>query len=192
MRQFKGPDRKAPRFRQKTFSLLNDDFYKAYKAKNPHSQIDVKTFKSVIEGFNKKMLQAVLDNRDGVELPESLGYVFIGSCKTPKKENIDYKKSTELGQIVYKRNLGSDGYLAKIFYTNYTTKYNFANKQLWSFKGVREFTNAVSKVYSEEWPKYIVVEDYQKVSALFKSYKHREKSESKTVIPENYNEFELD
>ena len=82
--------------------------------------------------------------------------------------------------------------MAKIFYTNYITKYNFANKQLWTFKGVREFTNAVSKTYAEEWPKYIVVEDYQKVSALFKSYKHREKSDKKTVIPEDYNEFEID
>lgn len=192
MKQFKGPDRTAPRFRQTILNVLDNKLYDRYKAKNPSTKINSETFKAVIKSFNIKLSEAAIENRDGIELPESLGYVFIGSCKSPKKENLDYKKSTELGTFVYKRNLGSDGYLAKIFYTNYRTKYNFANKKLWTFKGVREFTNAVSKTYAEEWPKYIVVEDYQKVSALFKSYKHREKSDKKTVIPEDYNEFEID
>jgi|LauGreDrversion4_2_1035121.scaffolds.fasta_scaffold00413_5 hypothetical protein len=192
MKVFKGPDKKAPRYRQSSLSILNEDLYNKYKLKNPHSKIDNEKFKAIIGSFNQKLREAVVENRDGVELPEGLGYVFLGSCKSPKKENLDYKKSTELGQFVLKRNLNSDGYLAKIFYTNYASKYNFANKKLWAFKGAREFTNAVSKAYAENWPKYIVVEDYQLVSSLFRQSTKSFIVKKGTPIPDNYNEFDLD
>ena len=38
----------------------------------------------VIKSFNGKVWEGVIDNRNGIELPESLGYLFIGSCPPSK------------------------------------------------------------------------------------------------------------
>lgn len=44
-------------------------------------------------------------------------------------------------------NLDTDGKLAKIFYTNLSTKYRFKNRELWQFKAVRQFKRTVAEVY---------------------------------------------
>ena len=55
---------------------------KEFKEKKPlYSDIDNVKLKKIIKLYNIKSLEAVIENRDGVELPDSLGYLFIGTCK---------------------------------------------------------------------------------------------------------------
>lgn len=188
-------DRSAPRFKPTSVGLLNQEFIDSFKEKFPqYANVPSDLLKKIVESFNGKMWQGVIDNRDGVELPEGLGNIFIGSCK-PAKANVNYKASNELGERIMNRNMKTDGYIAKIFYTNYEAKYKFRFRRMWKFKGVRQFTNGVSVTYSEEWPRYLVIEDYMKISSLFRYNRKTEimnKKVEDTVIPDTYNEFDLD
>jgi len=185
-----------PRFRQSAVALLNLDVFSKFLEKHPeHSSYTMEQFKTIVETYNGMLQQGVMDNRDGIELPEGLGNMFIGSCKPTIRPNVDAGKSAKIGQKVMNRNLATDGYVCKIFYSNYESKFKFQHRDLWKFKGVRQFTRTVSKVYREDWPKYIVIEEYMKIASLIRKQKKNEKIErlKATNVPnQNYNEFDLD
>ena len=192
-KQYKKPDLNAPRYRPTKLNLTNVDFYNRFIQDNPkHNQLTINQFKDVIKTFNGKIWEAVINERDGVQLPEQLGYIFIGSCPR-KKSNVDYKKSEEYGVILQNQNWESDQYLAKIFYTNFETKYRFKNHELWGFKGLRDFTRAVGQAYPKQWKKYIQVDNKLKISRLFRMEKFKQfKTEETAELLKNYDEFNLD
>lgn len=185
-----------PRFRQTALSLLNSKLYFEFLKKYPeHSQNSQESFEKIVNTYNALIQDVVVNERDGVELPEGLGYIFIGSCKPTIKENVDMSKSKQVGKKVMNRNLGTDGYVCKIFYTNYESKFKFAHRNLWKFKGARHFTRHVSKVYREDWPKYLVVEEYMKISSLVRKYQQEERRRKITEsrpVSDNYKEFDID
>jgi hypothetical protein len=192
-KQYKKPDLNAPRFRPKKLNLTNSDFHEQFIKDNPkHSGLSVNQFKEIIKVFNGKIWESVIDYRDGVELPEQLGYLFIGSCPR-KKSNVDFNKSQHYGVVLQNQNWESDDYLAKIFYTNFETKYRFKNHDLWGFKGVRDFTRSVGKTYPTEWKKYLVVDNFVKISRIFRIHKERDvrKVETEELL-KDYDEFNLE
>lgn len=192
-KQYKKPDLNAPRFRPKKLNLTNKKFYKSFIKENPkHAHITAEQFKQVIKEFNGMIWQSVIEHRDGVELPEQLGYIFIGSCPR-KKSNVDFKKSEHYGVVLQNQNWESDQYVAKIFYTNFETKYRFKHHELWGFKGVRDFTRSVGKTYPQEWKKYLQVDNLMKVSRLFRKEKFKEfkKNETEELL-KDYDEFNLE
>jgi len=192
-KQYKKPDLNAPRYRPTKLNLTNVDFYNRFIQDNPkHNQLTIDQFKDVIKTFNGKIWEAVINERDGVQLPEQLGFIFIGSCPR-KKSNVDYKKSEEYGVILQNQNWESDQYLAKIFYTNFETKYRFKNHELWGFKGLRDFTRAVGQAYPKQWKKYVEVDNKLKISRLFRMEKFKQfKTEETAELLKNYDEFNLD
>lgn len=195
IRSYNKADKKGPRFRQSGINLLNKDLYSEFYKKYPeYKKYSGDILREIVNTYNEFMYKAVIDHRDGIELPESLGYVFIGSCKAPIKKNIDYGKSNNLGVAIINRNLSSDSYLAKIFYTNFEQKYKFKHRRLWKFKGGRDFTKSVSAAYKEDWPKYVVVENYVKISSLYREakIKHKRMKKNNLPIPDMYNEFDID
>ena len=128
---FKKPDLNAPRYREKRIGLLNAKTYKEFKDKKPlYSDIDNVKLKKIIKLYNEKLWEAVVNNRNGVELPDSLGFLFIGTCKAAKTVNTNYALSKKYGKVLQNKNWESDGNLGKIFYTNYSTKYRFKNREL--------------------------------------------------------------
>jgi hypothetical protein len=193
MKTFKKPDLNAPRFRNKRKSVLTVDTLKKFKEKYPqYKDLDYPQFKKIIMTFNQTIVDGIIDSRGGVELPDGLGYIFIGSCPAAKKKNIDFKKSTEFGVEATHRNWDSDNKLMKIFYTNRNTKYPFRNKQVWAFKASKPFRKAASAVYKEEWTKYIEVAPTEKISARFdRNRKKARKKDLKPYIPEGYDEFNM-
>jgi len=150
-------------------------------------------FKQVINTFNGMIWENVVASRDGVELPEQLGYLFIGTCPARKKESVDYKKSMEYGVRIQNQNWESDNYLAKIFYTNFETKYRFKNHELWMFDAVRDFRRTVGKTYPLEWKKYVVVDNKKKISKIFRIHRYKAFKKNETaLLLEDYDEFNLD
>jgi len=192
MRTIKKPDLNAPRFREKRTSLLTLETLDKFKASNPkYKDLSYADFKNIIMVFNKKLVEGIIDNRNGVELPERLGVVFLGTCPPAKKKNIDFQKSHQYGVEATHRNWDSDNKLLKIFYTN-NTKYTFQNRQAWVFKPVRQFKRNASKAYRENWEKYIEVSPKEKISGMFQRYRRKEYVKNLTpVIPEGYDEFNL-
>ncbi len=192
-KQYKKPDLNAPRYRPKKLNLTNVNFYDKFIQEHPkYSGLTIEQFKEIISLFNGKIWETVVNERDGVQLPEQLGYIFIGSCPR-KKSNVDFDKSKKYGVILQNQNWESDQYTAKIFYTNYETKYRFKNHELWGFKGVRDFTRMVGKTYPTEWKKYIQMDNLVKASRLFR--KHKSENKKKVEVQDllkDYDEFNLD
>jgi hypothetical protein len=193
MKTIRKPDLNAPRFRESTSKVLTVDTFKKFIKENPkYKGMDYKLFKDTIKAFNGNIWQGVIDNRNGVELPEGLGYIFIGTCESSKKKNVDYKKSFEYGVEATHRNWDSDNKLCKIFYTNNNTKYPLSNKQVWSFTAVRQFKRSASSAYKEDWMKYIEVAPDNKISAMFTRHKRRQYMEKlNSQVPQDYDEFNM-
>jgi len=193
-KEYKKPDLNAPRFRPKKLNLTNVEFYNRFIEENPkYNTLTIEQFKDVIKTFNGLIWEGVINERDGVQLPEQLGYLFIGSCPKKKGENTDYKKSQHYGVKLQNQNWESDQYTAKIFYTNFETKYRFKNHDLWGFTGLRDFKRSVAKNYPKEWKKYIQVDNLLKISRLFRIEKERHTQKDETAeLLKNYDEFNLD
>jgi hypothetical protein len=193
MREMRSPDLNAPRYRAKCLDILKRDFYVSFRKTHPkYAHLSNKQIKEIISTVNGKIWQSVIDDRDGVELPEQLGYIFIGSCPAPKKENVNYHLSVELRKVIQHRNWESDQYLAKIFYTNSATKYRFTFSNLWGFSPVRQFSRTVAKHYPENFNRYLHVEDYKKINAVFRRKVFKLDMQNKDKIAlETYNEFDL-
>lgn len=189
---FKKPDLNGPRFRSKRVNVLNNELFKQFKEKFPeHDDISLQLFKSIVLGYNRELVQGIKNHRDGIELPEGLGYIFMGTCPRPStqdgKKNIDFAKSVELGVAVAHQNWDSDNKLMKIFYTNHQAKYKISNKEIWAFKLSKPNRKELSDHYKGNYAKYPVIESDQKISAMFEA--HRRKHYAGEHTPESYNEF---
>ncbi len=166
---FKKPNLKGPRYREKRLGLLNKKTISEFKDKKPlYSSIDSSKLKRIIKLYNQNLWNGVIDNRDGVELPDSLGFLFIGTCPTLKTVNTNYQLSGQYGKVIQNKNWETDGKIAKIFYTNYTTKYRFKNRELWGFVACRDFKRSVAKNYPENWNKYPIMKNKYRVAFLYK------------------------
>jgi hypothetical protein len=190
---YKAADLKAPRFRQEGFNVLNKEFFDKFKEKySKHSKVTESTIKKVVKKFNETLYETVIDTRDGVQLPEGLGHIFIGACQATKKTNIDFVKSKKYGITVNNKNWESDGKLAKIFYTCNASKYRYAFRECWSFVGCRNFKRSVAKTFPENWTMYVSIDSSTKMKKAYtglvlKAIRDRKlQSEIK-----DYNEFDL-
>lgn len=190
---FNKPNVTDPRFRPEVHQMIDQDFFKRFKEKYPkYKNVDNGTLKKVIKQFNNKFWETVIDNRDGVQLPEGLGYLFVGTCQTSKKTNIDFGKSNKYGVVVTNTNWNTDGKLAKIFYTNYANKYKFVNRDCWAFVACRNFKRSLARTYPETWMNYVQVDPMKKIRKMFQGVilkDMRKRSEGKKL--EDYNEFDL-
>lgn len=193
MRTYKKPDLNAPRYRPSKLNFTNLGFYNKFIEEHPiYAFLTYEKFKEVIKTFNGKIWETAIQDRDGIELPEQLGFIFIGTCPRAVKENVDYKKSEHYGKAVQNQNWESDQYIAKIFYTSFEIKYSFKHHDMWGFVGLRDFKRTVAKVYPTDWKKYVVVDDVVRTSRIFRKYKLRDVKKVETdILLENYDEFNL-
>jgi hypothetical protein len=193
LKEFRKPDLNAPRFRPKKLNILNQDFYHKFLRENPkYRYLSYDKVKRIVTTMNGMIYQTVIDKRDGVELPEQLGYIFIGTCPRKVSDNPDMVKSQMYGHMIQNKNWESDQYVAKIFYTNFETKYRFAFHEMWGFQGVRDFKRTVAKTYPTEWKKYVMVDNLQKVSKLFRTHRYKEFKKKETINQlEFYDEFDF-
>jgi hypothetical protein len=194
MKTFNQPDLNAPRFRPKRYNILNNEFCKRFRDDNPkYNHLSNDQIKDIVKTGNGHIWRSTIDHRDGIEFPEQLGYLFIGTCPRKKTDNIDYVKSLEYGRKLQNQNWESDQYVAKIFYTNYETKYRFRFHELWGFQGVRDYKRTIAATYQQDWKKYIQVDNMQHISRLFRTLKNRETRKRETATSlETYDEFLLD
>jgi hypothetical protein len=193
MREFKKPDVTAPRFRPETKNVLSKEFFNLFKEKYPkYKEIDNKDLRKIIKKFNQVVFQTVIENRDGVQLPEQIGWLFIGTCQQSKKENVDYAKSLKYGVRVTNKNWDSDGKLAKIFFSNHALKHKIKNREFWSFIACREFKRSVAKSYPENWQMYVEVSPKIKLQWAYSRtiYKNLQNKKTANTL-QNYNEFDL-
>lgn len=159
------PDKKAPRFKRATYSPLNIELFKRFRKAHPNSPIDTwAKFRSLVIAGNDIYRQFVVTNRNGIELPNQIGNMFIGACPRKKDDNPDAILSQRLGIKVQNKNWETSQYLCKIFYSSYMTKYKFPLRKYWYFKAARVFKQESSKSFLTNWNYYIKVSPFQKLS----------------------------
>lgn len=169
LRDFKAPNVKGPRYRPPSLNLLKKDFYELTRKSNVLLKgLTNQQIKAIIQTANGIMQQAVLERRDGVELPEQLGYLFLGAVPATKDRNVDYKRSIELKKLVHHQNWETDNLSCKLFYTNYAARYRFKFHELWQFTPVRQFKKAASKAFLADYTKYVKTDNLLKVSRLYR------------------------
>ena len=148
--------------------------------------------RKIIKRFNQVVYQTVIDNRDGVQLPEQIGWLFIGTCQQSKKDNVDFAKSRKYGVKVSNNNWETDGKLAKIFFTNYAPKHKMKNREFWGFVACREFKRAVAKSYPENWNMYVQVLPKAKIDKVYNSIIYKDfLTKVNNNALKSYNEFDL-
>lgn len=194
MQQFRKPDLSAPRYRVRKKNLITDNYVSDFYEKYPNlKKYNKKDIRDIIKLFNGILWNDIIENRDGVELPESLGYVFVGSCPSVKKENVDYAKSIKYGIKVTHKNYDTDGHLGKIFFSNYSAKYKLKDRSIWSFSGSRVFKRTVTKKFKEDWKKYIVIDNTIRISKMYLNAKSKTYNDKIINDPNNkFNEFNLE
>jgi len=193
VKQARKPDLTAPRFRLSVYNTVNKDCYEHIRKEVPELKgLSDKQIKSFLTDCNGLIWESVIELRDGIELPEQLGTVFIGTCQPKVRKNVDFKKTLEYLQVIQHRNWESDNYIAKIFYTNYSSKYRFKHHELWGFTPIRQFKRAVAKTFPENWKRYMQIDHTLKISALYRKQKAKEYFKKKTQEDlQTYNELEI-
>ncbi len=197
-RKFNAPDLHAKRFRINKFSLLDKRNYRAFmtgfkKAFPEHKKYKATEISKTIKEFHQYCCDTAIRERDGIQLPEHLGWIFIGTCQPAYRRNVNMALSKEYGVNLANRNFESDSYLAKIFYSNYNNKYLFKNRKYWTFKGAREFTRKVSKEYPENWQRYVKIDRSRLVSKQYKiNVINQKRMKQEKNLLTDYNEFDLD
>jgi len=193
MKEFKQPDISAPRFRPRVHNILEKEFFDSFKKKfSRYKNLENSVLKNIIKTYNKTLFNTVIETRDGIQLPESLGWLFIGTCQTSKKKNVDFGKSLKYGVTVTNNNLGTDGKLAKIFYSNSANKHKIKNREFWGFTACREFKRSVAKSYPENWNMYLVVEPKLQIKTQYSKTVYKNMLKTKTLHAlKNYNEFDI-
>ena len=193
MKEFKKPDVTAPRFRPAVYNILNKEFFESFKKKySKYKDLDNSDLKNIIKKFNYAVYNKVIDVRDGVQLPESIGWLFIGTCQQSKKQNVNYAKSLKYGVSVSNNNWETDGKLAKIFFTNHAPKHKIKNREFWGFTACRNFKRSVAKTYPENWNMYIVVDATKKLNLTYSKavYRDRKNKEAELALKQ-YNDSNL-
>ena len=193
MKEFKTPDVKAPRFRPEVYNVLNAEFFDLFRKKYPkYKNLDNNKLKMIVKTLNKLIYHTVIDTRDGVELPEQLGWLFIGTCEQSKKQNIDFAKSVKYGVKVSNNNWDTDGKLAKIFYSNLAPKHRIRNREFWGFTACRDFKRTVAKTYSENWNMYVRLDPFSKLENIYRKAVYKDVLKKQTEYGlKTYNEFDL-
>lgn len=194
METFRKPDLNQPRYRAETKQVDGKDFYKALCKKIPGATaLEHAKIRDIIKDFNELITKHVIESREGIELPESLGYMFVASCKPKNGPGIDYYKSKIYGVKVSHKNWDTDGSTGKMVYTNYNAKYKFKDSSIWTFKPARKFKRTLSKYYIDNWKMYIELNSRDKASAIIDRMMRRQER-AKDYVKKNietYNEFDL-
>jgi hypothetical protein len=193
MKEFKKPDVTAPRFRPAVYNILNKEFFKKFKQRYPkYKNLIDSDIRNIIKKFNTLVYQNVIEKRDGIQLPNQVGWLFIGSCQESKKRNINFAKSLKYGVTVTNNNFDTDGKLAKIFFTNFAPKHKMKNREFWSFVACREFKRNVAKNYCDNWNMYMAIDSTKKLNTAYNKeyFKDKIKKETEKALT-NYNEFDI-
>lgn len=166
MRQYNKPDLSAPRYFVKTLKIINQEFFDKFRKEYPDLLLSNKDIRKTIHIFNELCVDQIANNRDGLELPEQLGFILVGSCKK-KEPPIDEKLSSELELEIQQKNWESNQWLCKVCYTNFASKYKFRNSNLWAFEAGRVLKRKASAAYKENYKKYVVLDNFRKLNHLF-------------------------
>jgi len=161
MKIYHKADKKAPRFRTNYSLVVNQAWLKKLKKQFPELPLSGKDIHKIIDTFHMLCRKVITETRDGLQLPEQLGHIFIGAFK-PKNED-------PMRQIaIYGKRKPVPIWSCKVFYTTYGSKYPFKNNRLWGFDPNRILTGEVSKAFEKNHKLYIIIDNYARINNIYR------------------------
>lgn len=123
-------------YKDKTFTIV--DFYKKYLQRNPKGSKNYLTqnqFRDIMELHFQLSLNVLITTGEPMNLLR-LGELIIKKRRPePEERFIDFKKTKELGTIVYHNNTHSNGYYARFKWDK--GRIYLKNKAIYKFKTCR-------------------------------------------------------
>lgn len=189
------PDKNAPRFMKTRVNLVNKSFVEEFLKEFPqYSNIiefeKIKKVKDLIKECNTAIWEHTIDNRDGIDLPERLGVLFIGG-RTSVYTPVDYGETNKHGTEVLLHNFETNKIIGKIFYSRHTRNHGITVKTMWSFKPCRAYIKGVKDAFKNGLHRrYRRVENKKQLLYLFEERQRARNKKEGYGMLENYNEFE--
>ena len=179
---YKKPNLHASRKREKAVNLLaypeRDPYGFFARTKEQHPDLQQYSNKEIagwIKSYLEVLADEVVTNRNGVMLPNDLGFVIVSSCKVSEEtsnRNINFKASNEAGYQIYHNNIGCEGYIAKIAYTNDIPYHRLLVDGKVHFKACRALKRAVAAEFKKgRQNRYKRFTKQQPISKLFRKQK---------------------
>jgi len=149
------PNRKAKRARTKSLQVLDVTRLRKFHLLFPeYKKVTQKEFHQVMRVFHEELIDDIVDNRDGVILPNNLGFLQILSFKYKNVKRVDYAKSIKYGKRFYFKNWDTDGYLGKVIYKSFFKNRGIKFYNFWIFELVRPAKNKISAAFRENYQSY--------------------------------------
>jgi len=193
MQAFNKHDLSEPRYRKEQYEVVNKQFLADARAKfSKLKDMGDREIAGIIKAFNEAICNEIIETRDGIELPESLGYLIIVACQPKNTEMVDYAKSKKYGVKVLHKNWDTDGRLGKIVYSNASARYKVRDREIWGFSPTRVFSRKVSQEFRKNWMNYIEITSDEWVSKLIDRQNRRKEVQKNYMqrVVKTYNEFE--
>ncbi len=156
---------------------IDNTFYKKLKEHYPQlKKYTSSQIRGYIVEFNKAMADAIIDNRDGVSLPDHIGNILTIAIGTPtsKRKFTNWKASKEAGKKIVHTNLHSNGYVGHICYIRSLEKYKFPNSEFWWLEIDDRLKNKLAQAFITNWKKYIIAPNKPYVENYIKAYNKEE------------------
>lgn len=179
MRNLKKPDPRMPRYIPQRSGMRGPLFYAKFKRKfRRYRYYKPEDFARILDTFAEVFRDAVVENRDGAELPKRLGHIFVGTAS----------RGTVVGRDIW----NNDNKLPKVFYAKHPKKHNFIHNELWKFKQSIIFKSEVKYAYASDWQKYVEVGGEWKIKRRRDAYyKKLFAQKMGDLTLQSYNEFDL-
>lgn len=178
-------DPKAPRYRSESTTIATAKFFQKFFKEHPEWKPFRKQFtdaklKEMIRFVNVDLRQKAIDNRDGVYLPQQMGWIYLGTIKEPKRR-INAKLSNELGYNVNYTNNHTDGKMLKIVHSSGHRSFKYENKDLFRFYAADDFKEHASKEFSKKYMIYFPMENKREIQGREQSFYDKE-----NILPSDF------
>jgi hypothetical protein len=159
--------------------VFNTDFYDQLVEKNNDLGLSYLEVSKILRTHTKNISEVIEEEIDGFKLPKGLGY-FCAVKYTPKKEQINWKKTHEIGKPVYFTNFDTFGYCTAVKLFRVGRPNNNSFYDVFMFRPCKTLAQSImkkfkaGKIYSE-----YRISDFIEKSRLENLYSKRYRKEIK-------------
>ena len=121
-------------------SKTKRDFFRGYRKdrKKWKNKLEYKEYSNIIDDFLDEVMKLIIEERYIFKLPFRLGFISVRKAPINKKKlRVDFKKTKEVGKVVYHLNMHSDNNYFYIYWDKYNSYSNFTNMSYYKFSPVR-------------------------------------------------------
>lgn len=139
------PSKNTPGKFGKKFVPLNPSLWRRFM-RETGVEIEYNTFKRIVNTNTQNIVESIINEPEGVQLPENMGCIVITKYKinaNRKKRNLDFVNTLKLGKNVPLLNLHSFGYVYNIRW--YKNEVKVKNLKLFSLYKARPLKRGVAK-----------------------------------------------